>query len=147
MSTVTLPPLFDSITLFVTQHRLCAPIDERHRTVQQIRHLLTENLRHAAHTEAGSLRNFRQEVEIGLRDVEKRCRPGSNAEQQDYIDYCVREISMAVEIAHSIASEHHANPAFMEILLDDLPIFRPCDYGVGTAESTATVTTSPMTSA
>lgn len=126
---IAVQQLGDALTLLITQHRLSVAIPERQATVRSLRTLTTQLLAAAVATGAQDLKALRRHLETALATVASNCRPGASAEEQEYLGYCLKELRLTFELADQITAEYHTRPEIARTLIDDLPIFRPFDYG------------------
>ncbi|OGQ23167.1 MAG: hypothetical protein A3I05_02715 [Deltaproteobacteria bacterium RIFCSPLOWO2_02_FULL_44_10] len=54
----------------------------------------------------------------------------SDEDEHEYIDYCIEEVLMSFEYAQEIKSEFRGDPVMQRLLMIDIPILRPFDYGL-----------------
>ncbi|GEM_PF-5496349 len=117
MENPTAQVLHDHIMLLVAQHRLGTKIPDRQKTVRSLRKLIAEQIQATGADQCESLRDIQLQL--------ARLPHGD----RDYFDYCLREIGLIFELAGQITKQHQGNPELIRILVDDLPILRPFDYG------------------
>jgi hypothetical protein len=129
MNQETLKPLLDAVTLLISQYRLEIAVIERQRTLRSIRILISQLIQDEIDQGRLDMRTLRDGLSKGLDGVRKTCTSGADAEQTDHMNYCLREVLMAVELADQICQEFHDRPEVARTLVEDLPILRPFDYG------------------
>ena len=126
----------DSLLLLFTQFTRGDAIPQRNVTVRQLRRLVTVLLQGTVEQGVRAVQEVRAEMGIALHEAAKvgraRCQ---NHTAEEHLAYCLRELQLAFEMAEQIAAEHQQNLEIAKILIHDLPIFRPFDYGdVGNLE-------------
>lgn len=121
----------DALLLLFTQHTRHEPIPQRNQTVRQLRMITTQLLQDAAGHGISAMQELREAMGKELHDMSRigRARCGSPAEEE-HLAYCLREIQLAFEMAEQIIAEYPTEPEIAKILIHDLPIFRPFDYGM-----------------
>lgn len=117
---------------------------------RQVRHFLEERHRRRDVTHLNTMiRNLRISVQglllnyfihMGLEESERFCNAfhdqllGACGEAKDadheYHQYYVQAIMTTFEWAHQIKSEIHDDPVTQRVLIIDIPILRPFDYGL-----------------
>lgn len=128
---IEIPELVDAVLLLVTQHTRKESIQRRNQTVRQVRYLTTQLLQSAVQLGLGEMQGTRKAMADALHESRKiamaRCTsPG----EQEHLAYCIREVQLAFEMAEQIATEYGDAPDIAQILIHDLPIFRPFDYNI-----------------
>jgi hypothetical protein len=120
---------FETFELFITQRKLNKPVTELHQTLHEMRMQLIGIIARSfltipASDEAGFCRAFAD----GLAGI---CREFPQTEQdQDYYDYCIAEILLCFEWVQQIKQECTGDLITQKVMLQDLPILRPFDYGL-----------------
>lgn len=120
--------LFDAVTLLLSQFRLEVAVLDRQRTIRHVRTLIASLIHDYLTTRPPDLRELRLKIEEGLKRI-RRTHKAEYEEHQEYIDYCLREVALAFELADQIYVEYRTQPDVACTLIDDLPILRPFDYG------------------
>jgi hypothetical protein len=123
--------LFDAVSLLISQFRQDIAILDRQRTIRHTRALISKVIEDHFSKGSVNLIALRESVETGLARVKKTVTPQS-PEHSDYISYCLREVTLAFELADQIYTEYHKQPELALTLIQDLPILRPFDYGTTT---------------
>ncbi|MBI4239260.1 MAG: hypothetical protein HY696_12705 [Deltaproteobacteria bacterium] len=129
MSIHHLPPLLDTLTLLITQYRLGASMTDRHQTVKGLRSLITKAIQETILQQSSTLQDMRLALERGLAVVEHNCAAGTDPGLSDHIDHCLREVRLAFELAEQVWEEHRNDAVTAQMLIEDLPILRPFEYG------------------
>lgn len=129
MNKETLQPLLDAVTLLISQYRLEIAVIERQRTLRAIRGLISRIIQDEIDQGQLDLRPLREELSKGLTNIRKTAMAVGAPEQNDHMEYCLREVLLAVELADQICQEFREKPAVARTLVEDLPILRPFDYG------------------
>ncbi len=122
-------PLLDATALLITQSRLNTPLEDRQQTLRHLRKLIAQTILDIFQKRI-AIDSIRDSLERGLSRVRRDCLSGITAEQIDYAEYCLREIRIAFELAVQVMEEYRNDETVAQIMLRDLPIFRPFDYGV-----------------
>ncbi len=119
----------ETFELFITQRKLTKPVTELHQTLHELRMqligIITKNfLTIPAEDEA----NFCRDLADKLTQV---CKEFPQDEQdRDYYDYCIAEILLCFEWVQQIKQECTGDLITQKVMLQDLPILRPFDYGL-----------------
>lgn len=119
----------ETFELFVTQRKLNKPVIELHQTLHELRmqliNIISKNfLTIPAEDEPKFCRNLADELA-------KICKEFPQDEQdRDYYDYCIAEILLCFEWVQQIKQECAGDLITQKVMLQDLPILRPFDYGL-----------------
>jgi hypothetical protein len=119
----------ETFELFITQRKLNKPVTELHQTLHELRMqligIITKNfLTIPADDEAQFCRFFADELAKVCKEF-----PQTEADN-DYYDYCIAEILLCFEWVQQIKQECTGDLITQKVLLQDLPILRPFDYGL-----------------
>ncbi|PIR21304.1 MAG: hypothetical protein COV45_00735 [Deltaproteobacteria bacterium CG11_big_fil_rev_8_21_14_0_20_47_16] len=119
----------ESFELFITQRKLKKPVTELHQTLHELRmqliNIISRNFLTIPSTDEG---NFCRMFADGLATV---CQEFPQTEEdQDYYDYCIAEILLCFEWVQQIKQECAGDLITQKVMLQDLPILRPFDYGL-----------------
>ncbi len=119
----------ETFELFITQRKLNKPVVELHQTLHELRMqligIITKNfLTIPSEDEARFCRFLADELT-------KVCKEFPQDEQdRDYYDYCIAEILLCFEWVQQIKQECAGDLITQKVMLQDLPILRPFDYGL-----------------
>lgn len=119
----------ETFELFITQRKLNKPVIELHQTLHELRMqligIITKNfLTIPAEHEPQFCRAFADELTHICREFPQ------DEQDRDYYDYCIAEILLCFEWVQQIKQECSGDLITQKVLLQDLPILRPFDYGL-----------------
>lgn len=119
----------ETFELFITQRKLNKPVTELHLTLHEMRmqliSIITKNFLTIPSEDEANFCRF-------LADhLAKVCKEFPQDEQdRDYYDYCIAEILLCFEWVQQIKQECSGDLITQKVMLQDLPILRPFDYGL-----------------
>lgn len=119
----------ETFELFITQRKLNKPVVELHQTLHELRMqligIITRNfLTIPSEDEANFCRLLADQLA-------RICKEFPQDEQdRDYYDYCIAEILLCFEWVQQIKQECAGDLITQKVMLQDLPILRPFDYGL-----------------
>lgn len=128
MEITQLQKLFDAVALLLSQFRLEIALLDRQRTIRHIRAVISSLIQEFVAHEPNDLQLLRSQITNGLDRVHAES-PATHPEHEEYMTYCLREVTLAFELADQIYTEYKTQPAVALALIQDLPILRPFDYG------------------
>lgn len=119
----------ETFELFITQRKLNKPVIELQRTLHEMRMLLLSIIaKHFLTIPAEEEPLFCRQFADQLATVCKEF-PQDDADR-DYYDYCISEILLCFEWIQQIKQECAGDLITQKVLMQDLPILRPFDYGL-----------------
>jgi hypothetical protein len=121
--------LLSEFELFLTQRRIGRPVSELQTTVQNMRILIGKIItRHFVSLPPQEELEFTEILTDGLTGICQDLSKGDKSELK-YYDYCIAEILLCFEWAQQIKAEA-GDLVTQKIMLQDIPILRPFDYGL-----------------
>lgn len=119
----------ETFELFITQRKLSKPVTELHQTLHEMRmqliNIITRNfLTIPPSDEANFCRAFADSLACVCKEFPQ------TEDDKDYYDYCIAEILLCFEWVQQIKQECTGDLITQKVLLQDLPILRPFDYGL-----------------
>lgn len=119
----------ETFELFITQRKLNKPVTELHQTLHEMRmqliNIISKNfLTIPADDEANFCRHLADELATVCKEFPQE------EQDRDYYDYCIAEILLCFEWVQQIKQECTGDLITQKVMLQDLPILRPFDYGV-----------------